>query len=311
MSGPVGKRILVTGASGLVGFPLAIALAEAGNEVFAAARFTDPSQSAPLEAAGVRCLRFDLASQDLSSLPPRVDLVYHLGALTDARLPQSTLLEVNAQATGRIVSRYREVEAFVHAGSGSSYAHNGGVPMTEDGPLGLHGPGLENYSLSKIVAEGVLRHAAAEWQVPTVILRCFTMYGPRGGAVAARIAQMRRGLPIQLYPGQANRYSLLYEDDFVELFQRAAALASTPALIVNLAGSEPVDVVDYCRFAGQLLGIEPSFEESAKAYYPLLADTSKMEALLGKTRVRPLDGIRRVVEGDPALMLAQWRSFLD
>ncbi len=43
MSGLSGKRVLVTGASGLVALPVAVELAKK-NEVFAVARFSDPEQ---------------------------------------------------------------------------------------------------------------------------------------------------------------------------------------------------------------------------------------------------------------------------
>ena len=55
-----GRRVLVTGASGLVALPVAVALAKS-NEVYAVARFSDPAQKRLLEAAGARPITFDLA----------------------------------------------------------------------------------------------------------------------------------------------------------------------------------------------------------------------------------------------------------
>ncbi|MGB8362945.1 MAG: hypothetical protein ACLQUZ_09195 [Rhizomicrobium sp.] len=52
-----GHRVLVTGASGLVAFPVAVELAKS-NEVYAVARYSDPEQKRMIEAAGARrCLR--------------------------------------------------------------------------------------------------------------------------------------------------------------------------------------------------------------------------------------------------------------
>ena len=48
-----GRRVLVTGASGLVAFPVAAELAKS-NEVYAVARFSDPEQKRMLEDAGAR-----------------------------------------------------------------------------------------------------------------------------------------------------------------------------------------------------------------------------------------------------------------
>ena len=75
-----GRRVLVTGASGLVALPIAVALAKS-NEVYALARFSDPEQKRILEAAGARTITFDLAEHDLSPLPRSVDVVINYGVL--------------------------------------------------------------------------------------------------------------------------------------------------------------------------------------------------------------------------------------
>ena len=63
-----GKKVLITGATGMVGKPIAESLA-AGSQVYAAARFKDPDAKAALESAGVTCVSADLMSGDLSGLP--------------------------------------------------------------------------------------------------------------------------------------------------------------------------------------------------------------------------------------------------
>ena len=69
-----GRRVLVTGASGLVAFPVAAELAKS-NEVYAVARFSDPKQKRMLEEAGAHPIAFDLADPELSPLPESVDVV--------------------------------------------------------------------------------------------------------------------------------------------------------------------------------------------------------------------------------------------
>ena len=65
---------------------------------------------------------------------------------------------------------------------------------------------------------------------------------------------------------------------------------------MNFAGSEVATVEDYCRLAGRLLCIEPVFEASPQAPYPLWPDTTKMEQLLGPTRTSVAEGIDAVVK---------------
>jgi nucleoside-diphosphate-sugar epimerase len=75
-----GRRVLVTGASGLVALPVVAELAKT-NEVYAVARFTDPKQKRLCEEAGAKTIAFDMADPDLSPLPKSVDVVINYGVL--------------------------------------------------------------------------------------------------------------------------------------------------------------------------------------------------------------------------------------
>src|SRR5690606_953345 len=129
--------VLVTGASGLMGFPVARALA-AANKVYAVARWgTGARERQALEAAGAQTIAFDTGSADLSPLPGKVDGVFHLGALTGlaAGRPENRAkaFAVNVDSAGRLMARYRgQLKGFVYCGSGSAYAYQGERPLRED-----------------------------------------------------------------------------------------------------------------------------------------------------------------------------------
>ena len=244
-----GRRVLVTGASGVVAFPVAVELAKT-NEVYAVARFSDPEQSRSLEQAGAHPIAFDLADPDLSSLPESVDVVINYAVLPPTH---KSAYEVNAGATGRLARRYRDCEAFVHGSTGSLYAYQGERPLREDDPYGLHSS-AENYAASKIAAEFLLKHLSVDYQLPVVIVRIFSFYGPRGGGVTQRIDQLVRGEPVSVYPGVRNVHTPLYEDDYVEKTIMAASIAKVGAQVVNIGGTEPVTTQEYCQMAGEILG---------------------------------------------------------
>src|SRR5687767_12632627 len=103
-----GKRVLVTGASGLVALPVAVELARS-NEVYALARWSNPDQKKLVEAAGAQAIGFDLAEEDLSPLPKSVDVVVNYAVLPPNY--GNVAYEVNTAATGRLARRYRECEA--------------------------------------------------------------------------------------------------------------------------------------------------------------------------------------------------------
>jgi nucleoside-diphosphate-sugar epimerase len=300
MSVLVGQRILVTGATGLIGGPVAEYLA-AHNEVFALARFSDPDARTRLEAAGANAIVADITLLTAQDIPEGLDYVIHAGATTAATSERSRIdtFETNVQATGRLMRMVGPVKGFVYCSSGSVYDYDGPRPLAEDARFGLHN-GIPTYSASKIAAESLVEFLSREEQIPTTVIRIFTVYGPAGGTVTSRVDLVERGVTIPLYPGGPNHHSPMYIDDAVEKVEAAAMMASVPPLIVNFGGSETCSVQDYTKMAADILGREVSYRESDSAYYPIWADVTKMHATLGECKVSVADGVRRVIAASEA-----------
>ncbi|TAL04499.1 MAG: NAD(P)-dependent oxidoreductase [Rhodospirillaceae bacterium] len=308
---PSGLNILVTGASGMMGLPIAIALAKR-NTVFGVARFSSAAEEKTLRQASVETIRLDFSNPDMSRLPRRIDVVYHLGAMigAPAERPENrqAAYEANAYSAARLMTRYRDCMAFIHGSSGSTYAYQGERPLREDDPFGLH-TGLETYTTSKIGAEFIVQALAREWTVPTAILRIFSPYSVRGGAITMRVDQMAAGRAVTLYPGAPNRYCPIYEDDYVRKAIRAIGIVKTPPEVVNFCGTVTTTIEEYCAIAGRYLGKAPRFENTSKLY-PIWPDTTKSLELLGPDRVSLEDGIRRVVEAGPGARLSSWATVM-
>jgi nucleoside-diphosphate-sugar epimerase len=290
-----GQRILVTGATGLIGSAVTEYLA-ADNEVFALARFSNPDLRAQTEFVGARPIVADVKDLSTERLPEGLDYVIHAGAATAAVSERSRIdtFEINTQASGRLMHLVKGVKGFVYCSSGSVYAYQGQRPMHEDDRFGLHN-GLENYSASKIAAESLVDFISRTERIPATIVRIFMIYGPAGGSVTCRIDLVADRKPIPVYPGGANYHSPMYIDDAAEKMAVAAALASVPPLVVNFGGSERSSVQEYTRLAADLLGVDVSYRESDTTYYPISADVEKMHATLGRCRVGIEEGIRRVL----------------
>lgn len=296
-----GKKILVTGATGKIAFPIARTLA-ANNEVWGAARLQNPGDRQRLLDAGITPLALDLASGDLSAVPEDFDYVFH-AAVDPGKDDWSRCVHTNAHNSGDLLLHCKRAQGFVFCSTGSIYAYQGQRPLTESDPPGV--PLRANYSFSKVAAESVLTWVSTHYNIPLTIIRVCSTYGPLGGAPADRLEAILEGRPIRLHPDKPNNYNPIYEDDYVDLGIRAMEVAATPPVVVNWSGSETVSVEDYCRYMGKLVGIEPVFEYTPEAHTPLWPDVSRMHEVLGHTKVPWRDGMRRMIEArHPELTLA-------
>lgn len=286
------EKILITGATGKIAFPLARALAQR-NEVWGAARLRDPGDRARLAAAGVTPVALDMATGDFGALPDDFTYVFH--AAVDPGVGDWTrCVETNAHNSGQLLHHCRRAKGFVFCSTGSIYAYQGQRPLTETDPPGV--PLRANYSFAKVAAEATCTWIARQYQIPLTIIRICSTYGPEGGAPADRLDAILARTPIRLYPDAPNNYHPIYEDDYVELGIRAMEVAADPPVVVNWAGSETVSAEDYCTYMGALVGVAPVFDYTSEAHTPLWPDVTRMHRILGRTRVPWRVGFRRMIE---------------
>jgi nucleoside-diphosphate-sugar epimerase len=286
------EKVLITGAAGKIAFPIARELAKR-NEVWGAARFSNPKDRDKLTTVGIRPLQLDMASGDFSPLPDDFAYVFH-AAVDPGAGDWRRCVRTNAHNSGKLLQHCRKAKGFVYCSTGSIYKYQGQRALTEaDGP-GV--PLRANYSFSKIAGEAVCTWVSEQFGIPLTIIRVCSTYGPQGGTPADRLEMMLQGKPIRLHPDKPNNYNPIYEDDYVELGIRAMAVASAPPIVVNWAGSETVSVEDYCAYMGELVGMKPLFEYTPEAHTPLWPDVTYMHQVLGRTKVPWREGFRRMIE---------------
>ncbi len=292
------KTIVVTGPTGMVGPPLSKTLA-ANNRVIALARFSDADVRSDLEAAGVECYAVDLVAPDLSVVPREVDVVLNLAVIKSG--DWQTDLAVNGEATGHLMSHFRNSDVFFHCSSGAVYQPNGGMPFTENSPYGNHHEHMmPTYSIGKIAGESVARFGAIEFGLPTVIARLNVPYGDNSGWPFFHLLMMRAGMAIEVNPDGA-RYNMVHDEDIAADLPVLLDQASVPATTLNWASPELVSVADWCAFMAEIDGCEPPrIVESETAIPSTVMDTSRIEALRPERFVNWQDGLRRLVANNPA-----------
>ena len=302
MAAPLsGEKILITGATGQVANPIAKELAR-DNEVWAVARFGSAGAREDLEGAGVRCVVVDLATGDYSDVP--TDVTYGLHFARAGVGEWAADLDTNVGGLASLMEFCRNAKAFLHCSSTAVYQPNGNRPrFKEDDPLGDNHrvyesflPDMQTYSITKIAAEGVARWGARRFDLPTTIARLSVPYGGAFSWPAFHLGMMMRDQPVPVYVEEPSEYNPIHDDDILAMIPGMLDVASTPPTTVNWGGNDVVSIQEWCAYLGELVGIEPKFFPTDQALASVSIDTTRMEALVGKTTVHWKDGFRRIIE---------------
>jgi CDP-glucose 4,6-dehydratase len=181
-----GRRVLVTGATGLVGGWLTRDLLAKGcDTIVALARDWDP-QSELIRSGDVnRVTVVNGAVEDLGTVTRALnhhacDTVFHLAAQTQVcaahRDPYETF-ESNVRGTYTLLEACRrlgaQVERIVVASSDKAYGDAAELPYTEATRLDARYP----YDTSKLCTDFLTRSYVATYGLPATIARCGNIYG--------------------------------------------------------------------------------------------------------------------------------------
>jgi len=291
-----GKKILVTGLTGQVAFPVARAFAK-NNEVWGAARFSDAERRIELEKEGIRCVAIDLANPDFSELPNDFDYVLNFAVYKGAEQDFDDDIRGNAEAVGLLMSHCRHAKAFLHCSTTGVYEYAGHELLSEKADLGdNHRIFMKTYSISKICAEAVVRFAAREFNLPTIICRLNVPYGDNGGWPYFHLMMMKNNSPIPVHPDKPNLFTLIHEDDIIRSAPALLAAATVPAKIVNWAANETVSIEEWCAYMGELTGLQPQFMYTEQTIGSVAASNAELQKIAGPTTVHWRQGLQRMIE---------------
>src|SRR5882672_6471647 len=183
-------RALVTGAAGFIGSTLSERLLAQGADVVGLDGFIDyypraikeRNLSGLMGKPGFRFVESRIQDADLSSLLSDRTHLFHLAAQAGVRKSWgrdfAIYTENNIEATQVLLEAAcaaPALERFVYASSSSVYGDHVAMPMKEDA---LPQP-VSPYGVSKLAAEQLGYLYFANFGVPVVSLRYFTVYGPR------------------------------------------------------------------------------------------------------------------------------------
>jgi nucleoside-diphosphate-sugar epimerase len=288
-------RYVVTGAAGFIGSHLVEALRAAGHDAVAIDAFTDYYDPARKEenAAGLDVSRFDLAEDELDF--GDADGVFHLAGQPGVRSFGPVFADYvrhNVLATQRVLEAAGGARVLL-ASSSSVYGEAETYPTPEDTPPRPLSP----YGITKLAAEHLARAYATSFGRDTVVLRYFTVYGPRQRpdmALERIVEALAAGTPFELYGDGSQSRSFTYVADAVAATIAAMERAPTGATY-NVGGGEEATMREAIatleRIAGRRLDVR-SGPPAAGDVRRTSADVSRIRADLDwAPRVRLEDGL--------------------
>ncbi len=294
-------KILITGAAGFIGFHLANTLAEQGIKVIGVDSINDYYDTnlklGRLKEAGIStsdiayntpitsekfsnyqfCLLDIVDKENLFALfeKEEVDVVCNLAAQAGVRYSlENPDVYVQSNVVGFLnvleACRNYKVEKLVYASSSSVYGLNKAVPFaTEhqvDHPISL-------YAATKKSNE-LMAHAYSHlYNIPTIGLRFFTVYGPWGRPDMAYFLftdKILQNKPIDVYNHGEMSRDFTYIDDIIEGVVKTIKKpmikeqGKAPYKVYNIGNSKPVKLLDFIECIEEKLGIK-----ATKNFLPL------------------------------------------
>ncbi|MFC6718247.1 NAD-dependent epimerase/dehydratase family protein [Natrialbaceae archaeon GCM10025810] len=221
-----GRTVLVTGGAGFIGSHLVDALAP-HNEVRVLDNFSTGSRDHVHDDADV--IDGDVADPVALGRAVRdVDLVFHLAALVSVDLsveqPRRSN-ETNLESSLLLLDLARQEDArVVVASSAAVYGHPSELPISETARTEPTSP----YGIQKLALDQYARRYAELYDLSTVALRFFNVYGPRqrgpySGVISTFLEQARAGDPITIEGDGEQTRDFVHVRDVV----RANLLAAT------------------------------------------------------------------------------------
>jgi CDP-glucose 4,6-dehydratase len=307
------KRVLVTGASGMVGSWLTRWLAESAAYTVAFIADADPQselmRSGILNSVNVvngRLENYDDIERAINN--HEIDSIFHLGAqpIVGAadRAPRHTF-ESNIQGTWNLLDACRTlsplVKRIVVASSDKAYGTQPVLPYTEDMSMNGDHP----YEVSKSCTDLISTTYARTYGMPVTIARCGNIYG--GGdlnwnrIVPGTFRSLLRGeQPVLRSDGTFVR-DYLHVDDIVSAYLTLGEQTDNPAFAgqgFNFSDESPLTVIEIyeaiCAAAGKSKTTPKILNTASSEIKDQYLDATKAHTLLGwHASVSLKDGLQK------------------
>jgi len=319
-------NVLVTGGAGFIGSHLCEALAARGDRVTVLDNFDGYYERALKEsnlaralAAGVKLLEGDIRSEDdvaKAYAAAKPEVVVHLAARAGVRpsIAQPVLYsQVNVDGTTVMLEAARKAgtRRFVFASSSSVYGARSNPPFREDDRIDRP---VSPYAATKAAGECLCATWTHLYQLETVGLRFFTVFGPRQRpdlAISKFVKLIRAGKPLPFFGDGSTARDYTFIGDIVRGVVAAADHAWPQFEPINLGGSHSVSLREMVAGIEHALGQKAVLDRQPDqpGDVPLTsASVEKAGRLLGwQPKVGFAEGLSRYVQWLDSPDGAAWR----
>ena len=303
--------VLVTGGAGFIGSHLAESLAKSGARVRVVDDLSTGHRENLDEIDGeIDFIQASLADEAATRRALEdVELVFHEAAIPSVPRSVENPRETHracVEATFSLLmsARERGVRRVVYAASSSAYGDQPTLPKVEE----MRPEPLSPYAVAKLVGEYYCQVFSRTYNLETVCLRYFNVFGPRqdpssqySGVISRFIsALLRGGQPVIYGDGEQSR-DFTYISNVVDANMRAARTATGVGRVINIANGERITLN---QLFDVLKNITGRAEASAEYREPRagdvrhsLADITRAREMLGyEPRVGLVEGLRQTIE---------------
>ena len=278
-------KVLITGATGLLGGHLIRELRERGEAIRALVLPVENTDR--LVEQGVEVVRGDVTdASTLGSAVKEIELIFHLAGMMGVWRPLAEYRLVNVTGSENLYKAAQKagVRRFVHTSSHTVYGLGYGRFLTEKDALR---PDPDPYSLTKAEGDRLMRRLMLSSQVETVILRPGTFFGPGDRLHFGRMAQkVKDGKGLILGRGD-NALPFCYVTDIVQGFLLAAYHEHAPGNVYNITNDRPLTQVEmFNAIADAVGGVRPRLH---LPYLPIYYGSLVAERVVAPlTRTKPV-----------------------
>ncbi|OGF48849.1 MAG: UDP-glucose 4-epimerase [Candidatus Firestonebacteria bacterium RIFOXYA2_FULL_40_8] len=306
-------KAVVTGAAGFIGSHLCEKLLSKGFEVVGVDCFTE-YYSKDIKKSNLKELnknknfgfvQGNLNKIDLKSILSDADYVFHLAAQAGVRSSWGRDFNIytdnNILAVANLLESLKsskKLKKLVFASSSSVYGDTTDLPVKETTPTKPVSP----YGVTKLAGENLLFSYGANYKLPYVALRFFTVFGPRQRpdmGFNIFITKMLSGKTLPVFSSGKSTRDFTYVADIVDGCLLAAK-SNVTGEIINIGGGHRINLLDVIRMLEKITGIKAKLE-LFKAQNGDVAhtwsDISKAKKLLGyKPKITLEYGLEKEVE---------------